>query len=192
MARCAAAMTGAGVGKSGSPISMCTTVRPAASSARAAVCTSITWNGAISATRAAVSIRASIESRSPGQAGKRYRNACHAGQTNACALRSSPPLAATLAACLPGSAPAAIYKCVGESSQPVYQDSPCPPGKELRNFDTDPADVSVIPFRAVPGTTTTLAAPKDAKPPPASKADKKKEIAGRRRRSRSASSSCPA
>lgn len=86
-------------------------------------------------------------------------------------------LAATVAASLPGSAPAAIYKCVGESNQPVYQDSPCPPGKELRNFDTDPAEVSIIPFRAVPGTTTTVTAPKDAKPPPASKSDKKKEIA---------------
>ncbi len=86
-------------------------------------------------------------------------------------------LAATLAACLPGNSAAVIYKCVGENGQPVYQDSPCPAGKELRNFDTDPAEVSVIPFRAVPGTTTTLLAPKDAKPPHSSKSDKNKEIA---------------
>ena len=74
-------------------------------------------------------------------------------------------LAATLAACLPASAPAAIYKCVGESNQPVYQDSPCPAGKELRNFDTDPAEVSVIPFRAVPGTTTIRRLPLPAPNP---------------------------
>jgi len=84
---------------------------------------------------------------------------------------------AALAAGLPGSASAAMYKCVGEGSQPIYQDSPCPPGKELRNFDTDPAEVSVIPFRAVPGTATTLVAPKAAKVPPATKADKKKDAA---------------
>lgn len=82
-----------------------------------------------------------------------------------------------LAAGLAGGASAAIFKCVDEGSQPIYQDSPCPPGKELRNFDTDPADVSVIPFRAVPGTTTTLVAPKAAKAPPAPKADKKKDAA---------------
>jgi len=73
IACCAAAITGAGVGKSGSPISMCTTVRPAASRARAAVCTSITWKGAISATRAAVTRRESIESRSAGAMRGRYR-----------------------------------------------------------------------------------------------------------------------
>jgi hypothetical protein len=86
-------------------------------------------------------------------------------------------IGATLAAGLPGIASAAIYKCVDEGSQPIYQDSPCPAGKELRNFDADPAEVSVIPFRAVPGTTTTLVAPKAAKAPHASKADKKKEAA---------------
>ena len=78
---------------------------------------------------------------------------------------------------LPGAASAAIYKCVGEANQPTYQDSPCPPGKELRNFDTDPADVSVIPFRAVPSTAPTPAAPKAPKASAAAKPDKKKEAA---------------
>jgi Domain of unknown function (DUF4124) len=86
--------------------------------------------------------------------------------------------AAAVVAGLPGSASAVVYKCIGEDGkQPIYQDSPCPAGKELRNFDTDPADLSVIPFRAVPGTTTTQVAPKSAKAPPALKAEKKKEIA---------------
>jgi hypothetical protein len=84
---------------------------------------------------------------------------------------------AVLAAGPPGSASAAIYKCAGEGGQPMYQDSPCLPGQELRNFDKDPAEVSVIPFRAVPGTTTTLVAPKAPKAPSAAKADKKKDPA---------------
>ena len=85
---------------------------------------------------------------------------------------------AALAAGLTGNASASVYKCTGEDGkQPIYQDSPCPAGKELRNFDTDPAELSIIPFRAVPGTTTTQAAPKAAKAPFASKADKKKETA---------------
>jgi hypothetical protein len=84
---------------------------------------------------------------------------------------------AVLTAGLPGSASAAIYKCVGEGNQPMYQDSPCPPGKELRNFDTDPADVSVIPFRAVPSITTAPVAPKAPKAQSANKPDKKKDAA---------------
>jgi hypothetical protein len=83
--------------------------------------------------------------------------------------------AAALAAALSGSASAVVYKCAEEGNKSIYQDSPCPPGKELRNFDTDPAEVSVIPFRAVPDTMTVPVAPGAAKPPPASKVDRKKE-----------------
>ena len=54
---------------------------------------------------------------------------------------------------------AQVYKCADERSQPVYQDAPCPPGRELRNFAADPATVSVIPIRPVPGTTTRAVAP---------------------------------
>jgi hypothetical protein len=89
-------------------------------------------------------------------------------------------VATTAAAALSGfsgSAAAGVYKCVdADGKQTIYQDSPCPAGRELRNFDTDPAEVSVIPFRAVPGTTTTLVAPKAAKTPPAPKADRKKDV----------------
>jgi len=48
-----ASQIGRAVGKSGSPISMCTMVRPAASSSFARASSSITWNGATSATRRA-------------------------------------------------------------------------------------------------------------------------------------------
>jgi hypothetical protein len=40
---------------------------------------------------------------------------------------------------------ASVYKCQGGAgSGVVYQDEPCPPGRELRNFDADPPDLSVI------------------------------------------------
>lgn len=64
-------------------------------------------------------------------------------------------------------AAASMYKCAGAGSTPIYQDSPCPSGRELRNFDTHPADVSVIPLRPVPGTTTRVA----VTPPTKSKRD---------------------
>jgi hypothetical protein len=89
-------------------------------------------------------------------------------------------VAATAAAALSGfagSAAAGVYKCVDvDGKQPIYQDSPCPAGRELRNFDTDPAEVSIIPFRAVPETTATPAPARAAKTPPASKSDKKNEV----------------
>jgi hypothetical protein len=84
---------------------------------------------------------------------------------------------AVVATGLAGDASASVYKCMGEDAkQPIYQDSPCPAGKELRNFDTDPAEVSVIPFRAVPGTTTTQIAPKAEKVAPSSRVEKKKNV----------------
>ena len=82
---------------------------------------------------------------------------------------------AAIAGGVPDNTFAAIYKCVDVGSkQPIYQDSPCPAGRELRNFDTDPAELSVIPFREIPGTTSTQVAPKDVKVSPAPRADGKK------------------
>ncbi|MEO8752890.1 MAG: DUF4124 domain-containing protein [Casimicrobiaceae bacterium] len=66
--------------------------------------------------------------------------------------------AATLCA-LNAPASAQVYKCADEHDRPVYQDAPCPPGRELRNFAADPATVSVIPIRPVPGTTSRVVAP---------------------------------
>lgn len=49
--------------------------------------------------------------------------------------------------------PAAVFKCAGADGAITYQDSACTDGKELRNFDTDPPTLSVVP-----GTTTGKAA----------------------------------
>lgn len=54
---------------------------------------------------------------------------------------------------------ASVYKCAGQNGTVVYQEAPCPEGKELRNFDTDPPTLSVIPGVSVP-------APPHVKPPP--------------------------
>jgi len=70
-------------------------------------------------------------------------------------------IAALLAAALFAvPAHATIYKCLLEDGRVFYQDTPCKPGRELRDFDKDPANVSVVPF--TPPTTT-------AKPRPAGK-----------------------
>lgn len=69
-------------------------------------------------------------------------------------------------------AQAQVYKCMDERRQPVYQDKPCAAGAEVRNFDTDPATVSVIPMRPVPGTTTRTVAPPRVRNTPSGKAEK--------------------
>jgi hypothetical protein len=86
---------------------------------------------------------------------------------------------ALLAAALSAGAPAAIYKCVEEGNKSVYQDSPCPPGKELRNFDADPAEVSVIPFTVAPESPTPVGPTHATKAAlPAQKSSKKDLAAG--------------
>jgi Domain of unknown function (DUF4124) len=45
----------------------------------------------------------------------------------------------------PGAADATMVKCRGDHGSVVYQDTPCKPGMEMRDFDTDPATVSVVP-----------------------------------------------
>ncbi len=74
--------------------------------------------------------------------------------------------ALVLAAMLALPAPAAMFKCKGKDGTPMYQDSPCPQGMELRDFQSDPATVSVVPGGPLPGASTRIAAP--AKPPKAS------------------------
>ncbi len=44
-------------------------------------------------------------------------------------------------------ASAGVYKCARDDGTVMYQEEPCPPGKELRDFERDPASLSVIPFR---------------------------------------------
>jgi len=46
---------------------------------------------------------------------------------------------------VPPPAHADVYKCAGEGGIPVYQEMPCAAGKELRNFQTDPPEITVLP-----------------------------------------------
>src|SRR5207245_10653458 len=62
---------------------------------------------------------------------------------------------------LVGPAHAGGYKCANEKGV-VYQDTACAPGKELRNLDTDPATLSVVPGTPVPAAKS--AAEPAAKP----------------------------
>src|SRR4051812_32123849 len=73
---------------------------------------------------------------------------------------------------------AQMYKCAGDGATPIYQDAPCREGRELRNFATDPATVSVLPMRPPPGSTTRLTSQARDKPVKTSKADKKAASAG--------------
>ena len=52
---------------------------------------------------------------------------------------------------------AAVYKCANEKGGVVYQDIPCPPGRELRNLDADPATLSVVPGTPVPAAKSASA-----------------------------------
>ena len=54
-------------------------------------------------------------------------------------------LALALAAAAP-CAHATIYKCLLDDGTVFYQDAPCAPGRELRDFDKEPGNVSVVPF----------------------------------------------
>jgi len=68
-------------------------------------------------------------------------------------------------ACACGSGEASVFKCAGDRGTVVYQDAPCAAGHELRNFDTDPPALTVIP------ATPAAAAPAGARSGP-ERADK--------------------
>ena len=68
---------------------------------------------------------------------------------------------------------AQVYKCAGDKGVPVYQEMPCSPGKELRNFQTDPPEITILPARRPQGNPADVIrevppknakADKDAKP----------------------------
>jgi hypothetical protein len=76
-------------------------------------------------------------------------------------------VALTLLAVASAPAGADVYKCAGEGRTPVYQEMPCAPGKELRNFQTDPPPITILPPQSRPGAASPAAksAPAaDAKP----------------------------
>ena len=98
---------------------------------------------------------------------------------NASSRRTARLLVCSALACTPLVANA-VYKCAGPTSSPIYQDEPCPRGKELRNFDTDPPNLSVIPGR----TAAATPAPRDRREgraprePKTAKADKPAKLRG--------------
>jgi hypothetical protein len=57
-----------------------------------------------------------------------------------------------LAAVSADAATSTVWKCAGNNGDVVYQDAPCPAGKELRNLTTDPPTLSVVPGTPVPAS----------------------------------------
>lgn len=53
-----------------------------------------------------------------------------------------------------------VYKCAGDGGIPVYQEMPCGQGAELRNFQTDPPPLTILPAQG--GLNVPSNAPKDA------------------------------
>jgi hypothetical protein len=74
-------------------------------------------------------------------------------------------ICALAALALAPAARADVYKCEGTGGVPVYQEMPCAKGKELRNFQTDPPEITILP--ALPRSGSALperpVAPTDAK-----------------------------
>jgi len=71
--------------------------------------------------------------------------------------------AAAVAIFAASGARADVYKCAGEAGRPVYQEMPCPPGKERRNFQSDPPEITVLPGLKSSGTASS---------PPAARTEK--------------------
>lgn len=76
------------------------------------------------------------------------------------AVRTRLIAALLLAAAAAAASAQGVYKCAGPRATPVYQDEPCPPGTGLRDFQTDPATVSIVPMQPAPGATTRVTAPR--------------------------------
>jgi uncharacterized protein DUF4124 len=66
------------------------------------------------------------------------------------AFPSPPRILAVLLLATALSAQGGLYKCSAEKGAVIYQDGPCAPGRELRNLEVDPAQVSVVPGTPVP------------------------------------------
>jgi len=61
-----------------------------------------------------------------------------------------------------------VFKCEGTHGVPVYQGTPCPPERQLRDLVADPASVSVIEWHLPDVSPTTAAPPREraARAPP--------------------------
>jgi hypothetical protein len=76
-----------------------------------------------------------------------------------------------------------VFKCAGERGTPVYQGTPCPPGRELRDLLADPANVSVIDMHvreAAPASAVPRRERPARAPPPPSPAKARGDPAERR------------
>jgi hypothetical protein len=58
---------------------------------------------------------------------------------------------------LASGADATVYKCAEQGGAVIYQEAPCPKGRELRNFDTDPPELSIIPAITPPPSPAAAA-----------------------------------
>ena len=94
------------------------------------------------------------------------------------------PLFVSLLAAVPilayASAEGSLLKCRGPGARTVYQDQPCPPGTELRDFAQDPATVSVIPFESPAPKASPKPSRAERPVKTATKPDKRKAEADRR------------
>ena len=145
----------------------------------------------MSATRAAL-VSDCIESLSGEAVGKRYRNAIvdliprrrpgrlmqnpswpHSSVAgwDSSVRRIAAGIVCGFVIAWPVASSAGLYKCARDDGTVMYQEDPCPSGKELRDFERDPATVSVIPFRAVPGSDVRAA---ERPSPPASRSERSK------------------
>ena len=78
-----------------------------------------------------------------------------------------------------GTADATMVKCKGDRESVIYQDEPCKPGMELRNFDTDPATVSVVPGSPVAANPPPAAAQRSRAATVARRAPEQKPSSGK-------------
>src|SRR5438105_11309692 len=76
-------------------------------------------------------------------------------------------------------ADATMVKCKGDRESVVYQDEPCKPGTELRNFDTDPATVSVVPGLPMAATPLPAVAQRSRAAPVTRRAPEQKPSSGK-------------
>jgi hypothetical protein len=93
------------------------------------------------------------------------------------ALLTVPLFAALLFTGIPA-AQGTVYKCSVDKGSVVYQDQPCGPGKELRNLDTDPATLSIVPGTPVPGNKAVSPATRSDRTSGAARPPAKQKLAG--------------
>jgi len=93
-------------------------------------------------------------------------------------------LSSALAARAAEGATSTIWKCADDEGSVVYQDVPCPPGKELRNLAIEPPSLSIVPGTPAPAgkpsqggaARSERAAPAERKKPTSGNASDRKFI----------------